>query len=161
MKAFKLIIILAVVIGGLSSAKAQSIKIKADGGKSLTFSVADLAKFNRREITATAHDGKSATYSGFDIKELLLAAGAGIGKDQLRGKGIAAYVVVEAADGYRAVFSITEFSDEFTDRTILLADRRDGAALDSNDGPFQVIVPDDKKHGRWVRQVMAIKLRKL
>ena len=46
----------------------------------------------------------------------------------------------------------------FTDRVILLADRRDGKPLSAREGPFQVIVPGEKKHARWVRQVIRLKV---
>jgi len=42
--------------------------------------------------------------------------------------------VVEAADGYRAVFALAEFDPDFTDRVILLADRRDDYPLSSKRG---------------------------
>lgn len=140
---------------------AQSVKVEVDGGKSLELKAGDLGKFERHDLTATAHDGRASKYSGYALRDLLLLAGAKIGKDQLRGKEIAAYVIIEGSDGYKAVFSITEFSEEFSDRAILFADRWDGTALSAKEGPFQIIVPDDKKHGRWVRNVIAIKLRKV
>ena len=71
---------------------------------------------------------------------------------------MALYVVVEAADGYRAVFALAELDPAFTDRVILLADRRDGKPLSTREGPFQIIVPGEKKHARWVRQVIRLKV---
>jgi hypothetical protein len=49
-----------------------------------------------------------------------------------------------------------ELAPSFTDRTILLADRRDGKPLSDREGPLQVIVPGEKKHARWVRQVVRL-----
>ena len=63
------------------------------------------------------------------------------------------YVIVEASDGYHAVFALPEFDPDFTDRVIILADRRDGRALPSPEGPFRVIVEGEKRHARWVREV--------
>ena len=71
---------------------------------------------------------------------------------------MALFVVVEAADGYRAVFALAELDPEFTDRVILLADRRDDKPLPGQAGPFQIIVPGEKKHARWVRQVIRLKV---
>ncbi|MFO0893059.1 MAG: molybdopterin-dependent oxidoreductase, partial [Isosphaeraceae bacterium] len=62
------------------------------------------------------------------------------------------------ADGYRAVFALPELDPDFTDRPVLLADRRDGRPLPGKDGPLQVIVPSDKRHSRWVRQVVALRV---
>ena len=89
--------------------------------------------------------------------EILARAGVPTGKD-LRGKAMALFVVVEASDGYRAVFALAELDTEFTDRVILLADRRDDKPLSGQAGRLQVIVPGEKKHARWVRQVVRLKV---
>jgi len=68
------------------------------------------------------------------------------------------YVVVEAKDGYQAVFALPEFDPAFTDNVIVLADTRDDKPLNDVEGPFRMIVPADKRHARWVRQVTAITL---
>jgi hypothetical protein len=68
------------------------------------------------------------------------------------------YLVVEAADGYRAVFALPELDPLFTDRVILLADRRDGKSLSEREGPLRIIVPGEKRPARWVRQVVALKV---
>ena len=68
------------------------------------------------------------------------------------------YVLVKARDGYAAVFALPEFDPGFTDRVILLADRRQGHALGVVEGPFRLIVPGEKRHARWVRQVTEIDL---
>jgi hypothetical protein len=65
------------------------------------------------------------------------------------------YAVVKAADGYRAVYALPELDPSFTDRVILLADRRNGAPLDAK-APFRVVVPGEKHEARWVRQVTEI-----
>lgn len=63
-----------------------------------------------------------------------------------------------AKDDYRAVFALTEFDSDFTDRTIILAYERDGKPLDDHATPFQIIVPGEKRHTRWVRMVKTIKV---
>jgi hypothetical protein len=86
---------------------------------------------------------------------LLCRADVPLGK-QLRGPRLKLYVVVEAADGYRAVFALAEFDPDFTDRVILLADRRDDYPLSSKRGPFRIVVPGEKRHARWVREATAL-----
>jgi hypothetical protein len=68
------------------------------------------------------------------------------------------YVLVKARDGYAAVFALPEFDAGFTDRVILLADRRDGHPLDAVEGPLRLVVPDEKRRARWVRQVIDIQV---
>jgi hypothetical protein len=41
------------------------------------------------------------------------------------------------------------------ERLILLADKQEGAAFAANVGPLKIIVPGDKTHARWVRQVKS------
>lgn len=119
---------------------------------------ADIAKLPRKELRAKGHDGVESTYSGVELRDILSPAGAKFGKD-LKGPAIAQYLIVEAADGYRAVFSLTELEPEFTDKTVILADRRDGKDLGDGSGPWQIISTGEKKHGRWVRQVISLKVR--
>ncbi|HQU81888.1 MAG TPA: molybdopterin-dependent oxidoreductase [Pyrinomonadaceae bacterium] len=143
-------------------AKTEPIlKIEVEGGKTLSLTAKDLAKFTRREVKAKAHDEKESTYSGFNLSDVLLDAGAKLGKGEMRGKDLAAYLVIEAADGYKVTFAIAEIAPEFTDKVVLLADTRDGKPLDEKEGVWQLIVPDEKKHGRWVRQVVKISLIKI
>ena len=108
----------------------------------------------RHEVKAAAH-AVSGTFSGVSLADVLPLIGAPVG-DSLRGPALASYVLVEAADGYRVTFTLAEFNAGFTDRRILLVDRKDGAALAAKDGPFQLIVPDEKRPARWVRQVQRI-----
>lgn len=73
---------------------------------------------------------------------------------------MAFYLLVEAADNYHAVFSLPELDDTYTDKVVILADMQDGKPLDAKNGPWQIVVPDEKKHARWVRQVTALKVIK-
>jgi hypothetical protein len=69
-------------------------------------------------------------------------------------------VLVEAADGYQAVFSLAELRPELTDRVILLADTKDGQPLRPHEGPFRIIVCGKKRLARWVCQVKVMTVRK-
>jgi hypothetical protein len=98
-----------------------------------------------------------ATYEGVALADLLGLAGVTFGQT-VRGPRLADVVVVEASDGYRVAFALAELDPGFTDRVVLLADRRDGQPFGKDDGPFRVIVPGEKRPARWIRQVTAIKL---
>ena len=63
-----------------------------------------------------------------------------------------------AADGYRAVFALPELDSAFTGGLVLLADRVDGRPLPAGVGPLRLVVPDERRHGRWVRQVIAVRV---
>ncbi len=102
-----------------------------------------MSRLPRQILTAKAHDGKESRYEGVALIEILKKAGLPTGND-LRGKAVALYVVVEAADGYRAVFALPELDPSFTDRVILLADRRDGQALSAAKGRSRSSFPAKK-----------------
>jgi hypothetical protein len=54
------------------------------------------------------------------------------------------------------VFALPEFDPDFTDRVIVMAVRRDGKTIGSSEGPLRIVVPGEKRHARWVKQVTAL-----
>jgi hypothetical protein len=80
--------------------------------------------------------------------------------EQLCGDRLALYVVVEALDRYRVVFALPELDAAFSDRRVLLADRRDEQPLPAAEGPLRLVIPDEQRRARWVRQVIAIYIRR-
>ena len=116
---------------------------------------ADLDSFARQSLRAKDHDGKEYKFEGVAVVDILQKAGVKFGA-ALRGKALATYLLVEAADGYQAVYALPEFDPITNDRLILLADRQDGAAFPANVGPLKIIAPGDKEHARWVRQVKSL-----
>jgi len=127
-------------------------------GHAIVLHEADLATLSRQTVHVVDDKGAAVAYEGVPVAALLGRAGAPLGK-QLRGPRMKLYVVVEAADGYRAVFALAEFDSDFTDRVILLVDRRDGHPLSSKEGPFRIVVPGEKRHARWVREVTALDIQ--
>jgi len=132
-----------------------ALRITGRVGRPLVLHDDDLMKLPRQTLKVSDEKGVPALYEGVAVAELLRRAGVPLGKD-LRGPRLKLYVVVEALDGYRAVFALPEFDPAFTDRVILLADRRDGHALSASEGPFRIVVPGEKRHARWVREVSAL-----
>ena len=128
----------------------------ADGRVELT--AERLAELPRESVSIKVDGGATVKYEGVLVSQLLKLVDVKLG-DDLRGPALARYALVEAADGYRAVFSLTELDQEVTERAVLLADRRDGQPLDAKEGPLRIVIPDEKRHARWVRQVTAIHVR--
>jgi len=132
-----------VVVGGVVAAP---LRLDADA----------LHKLPRRDVDAIEH-GRQGHFEGVALADVLRIAGAPIG-EALRGKNLALYVCVSASDGYRAVFSLAELDPAVRESEVILADHRDGRVLDAREGPFRIVVKDDKRPARWVRQVVAIDL---
>jgi DMSO/TMAO reductase YedYZ molybdopterin-dependent catalytic subunit len=133
------------------------LSIAGDVPRPCKLTAPEIARLPRQTVRAKDHQGKEADFDGVPLVEILKASGVKFGQD-LRGPSLATYLVVEAADGYRAVFALPELDPAFSDRVILLADRRDGKPLVGNEGPLRVVVPGEKRHARWVRQVIALKI---
>ncbi len=129
-------------------------------GKPYELKTAELAKLPRREIkTKTQHGEAEAVFSGVDVREILKLAGVKFG-DEGKKANLTSYLLVEAADGYQVVFSMIELEPDFTDKIVLLADKRDGKPLSKEEGNVRLIVPDEKKQARSVRQVVVLRVKK-
>jgi DMSO/TMAO reductase YedYZ molybdopterin-dependent catalytic subunit len=117
------------------------------------------AALPRETLDVIDHSGSPARFEGVAGREILKLAGAPLDKE-LRGANLAVFVVAEAADGYRVVYSLAEFDSGFKEATILVADKKGGKALAAEEGPLRLVVPGEKRQGRWTRQLIALKLGK-
>jgi DMSO/TMAO reductase YedYZ molybdopterin-dependent catalytic subunit len=148
------------IAGGEPADETMTIvTVSGEIAKPMKLTAKDWAKLPRQSVKARDHSGVEAEYEGVPLVEVLKEAGVKFGQD-LRGPALASYLVVEATDGYKAVFALPELDPAFNDRMILLADRRDGKPLDAKHGPVQVIVPGEKKQARWVRMVVTLRIAK-
>ena len=125
-----------------------------------TFTVAELAALPHREQATTDKDGTKHVYRGVALRDVLHLAGTPEGK-AIHGPVLAQAVLATAADGYQVAFALPEIDADFSPQTILLADQRDGQPLPTHDGPYQLVVPLEKKPARWVRQLTGLKVVKV
>ncbi|MNW13631.1 hypothetical protein D3C71_2116330 [compost metagenome] len=65
---------------------------------------------------------------------------------------------MSARDGYRVAFSLGELDPTLGNRTVVLTDRCNGAALDADDGPWRLVAPGESRPARWIRQVESIRV---
>jgi hypothetical protein len=134
------------------SALADDAGLAVHAGSDIKFSTADLGKLATVKIRVTPEHRSEGEYSCTSAATVLGAAGVELGKS-LRGKRMADYLLVKAADGYEVVFALPELDPDFTDRQVLLCYAKDGAPLAADEGPLRMLVPGEKRQARWVRQV--------
>jgi hypothetical protein len=67
-------------------------------------------------------------------------------------------VIVHAADGYAAVFSLAELDSSAANCAPILADRRAGVPMTPDLGPYRIIAPCDKTHARSVHEVTGFEI---
>jgi DMSO/TMAO reductase YedYZ molybdopterin-dependent catalytic subunit len=123
----------------------------------LKLSLADLKALPKTKATVKDPDGTNATYEGAALSEILKRAGAPEG-ESLKKDALQLCVMAKAADGYKVVFALAELDPSFSDKQVLLAFSRNGAALDTKTGPLRIVILDEKKHGRWIRQVTELEV---
>jgi DMSO/TMAO reductase YedYZ molybdopterin-dependent catalytic subunit len=125
-----------------------------------THTAAEVAALPHREQITTDKEGKKHVYRGVALRDVLHLGGAPEGK-AIHGPVLAQVVLASAADGYQAAFALPEIDADFSAQTILLADQRDGQPLPPHDGPYQLIVPLEKKPARWVPQLTSLRVVKV
>jgi hypothetical protein len=97
------------------------LTIAGDVSKPLTLSPADLKTYPR--ATATIQDeGRTVTYEGVLLGELLSRAGAPLGAE-LRGNNVASYVLAKARDDYQGPLRIVAPGDKRGARSIRMLER--------------------------------------
>jgi DMSO/TMAO reductase YedYZ molybdopterin-dependent catalytic subunit len=124
---------------------AQSLPSISVSGvpRPLTLTTEDLAKMPRAKVGA---------YEGVRLHEILTKAALELGADR------PGYILVSGSDGYRALFSLGEADPTVTDTQILVADKVNGEALTGRDGTFRLVVPNDIRGVRSVRQLTRIEV---
>jgi DMSO/TMAO reductase YedYZ molybdopterin-dependent catalytic subunit len=127
----------------------------------LDLTVADLKSMPRKTLRVeNPHSKKTEVYEGVLVEDLLQKAGVPQG-EQLRGQALATYVLVEAADNYRVLFSLAEFNSSFQDSEIIVADTLDGGPIPGALGPLRVVSPHEKRPARWVEMVKSLTVVKV
>jgi DMSO/TMAO reductase YedYZ molybdopterin-dependent catalytic subunit len=157
-------LILAAAMAATSQQQAPvqqpSLLVKTIGGPELKLGAQDLAKLPKVRVSTKDHDGKNHEYEGVKLRDVLTQGGVAAG-NSLRGKELAAYVLVEAADGYRVIFSLAELDPDLGNTQVIVAGSVDGQPLGAKEGPWRLVVPGDKRQARWVRMVTSVSVMRV
>ncbi len=147
--------VLLVLLLGAALAQCRQLTIQTEGGKQTVLARSDIESLPHVKV-ATHGSENNATFEGVALKTVLEKGGVEFGHS-MRGKRLASCPLVEAADGYSAVIALPEI-DPDTDKQIVLAFLQDGKPLDTKAGPYRIVIPDEKRMARWVRQVTTLKI---
>jgi hypothetical protein len=141
-------------VAGAAFAAPGDLLVSGPGHVPVRLSIGDLRALPAKSIAVTDEGGKPANYKGVRVADIL--ARADLALPVLKGPLLTQTLLVTAADGYGVVFALAEIDPNFSDRDVLICYERDGAAMEEKQGPLRMVVPDDKRHARWVRRVFAI-----
>jgi DMSO/TMAO reductase YedYZ molybdopterin-dependent catalytic subunit len=150
-----LCILLALAVGGRAAEPLLKI---VSPEKTIVFTAAEFAALPRLELKLPEpHTNEERTFSGVPIRELLGRAGVPLG-DKLRGPALTTGVIVRCKDNYAVLFALAEFDENFSSRTIILADRQDGNSLPPTAAPLRIVASGDKRGARSARQVTTLEI---
>jgi len=125
----------------------------------ITVSADDLKAMPHIAVTIhNPHTNADETYSGVRLSGLLAKIGARLGSE-LHGKALADYIVAMGSDGYKAVLALGEVDPTFHPGEVIVADAMDGKPLDAHSGPFKLVITEDKRPARSVRNLVSIELK--
>jgi hypothetical protein len=104
----------------------------------------------------------SDTYTGTTLWNLLADAG-GITTTTAKNDILSKYVIATGSDGYQAVFSAGEIDPMFGNQPVLVAYADTGGQLGPNapDGLARMVVPGDIAGGRYVSDLVSLKVESL
>jgi DMSO/TMAO reductase YedYZ molybdopterin-dependent catalytic subunit len=123
------------------------------------FSLAELKGLPHTTVTVhNSHTNADETYSGVRLADILAKVGAPLGTE-LKGDMLENYVVATGSDGYHAVLALPEVDPSFHPGEVLIAETMNGKPLDEHSGPLKLVVTEDKRPARSVRNLTTIELK--
>jgi hypothetical protein len=144
--------------GKADAQNIASLVITASPGQRGVYTLATLKDLPHQTVTIFDHHTKAnETFSGVPLMDLLAKLGVPHG-EALYGKALTEYVVATGSDGYKSVVTLAEIDPEFHPGMVLVADAMDGKPLGAT-GPFRLIVSEDKRPARSVRNLVSIELK--
>ncbi len=150
---------LCAVPGSAQQKNQPSITVEGLDGAKVTFTLEQLRQMPQDSVSlANPNPATSEQYEGVLLRTLLARVDTTISK-KLHAEELRDYVEVAGRDGYRVVFALAELEPSLQDNKVLVAISNQGKPLDDILGPVRVIVPQDKRQARSVRQVTTISLR--
>jgi molybdate transport system substrate-binding protein len=104
----------------------------------------------------SGEDTVSTTFTGAKLWDVIGAAQPNFNAD-IRNDKLSMYIVVTGTDGYQAVIAWGEIDPDWGNQPILVAYEENGEPLE--DSTIRLVVPGDKRGGRYVSGVTNISLR--
>ncbi|WP_348260740.1 molybdopterin-dependent oxidoreductase [Telmatobacter sp. DSM 110680] len=138
-----------------ASVQSKQLAVRGLDGKSVTFTLADLAMLPHKTISVyNEHTKTNERYSGVELIELLQKVGTPQG-ESVKGKLFMTAVVAEGADHYCVIYTLAEVDPSIHTGDVLVADSIEGHPLDK-DGAFKMVSTEERRPARWVRNLAQI-----
>ncbi|QIY90228.1 molybdopterin-dependent oxidoreductase [Chryseobacterium gallinarum] len=133
------------------------LKVGGEVSQPLELTVSDLSKMPEKETSLRDKEGKTHTYTGVSLQDILAKAGVPSGKE-LHGENLAKYVLAKCTDGYQVLFSLAELDASISDKNVIIAYKMDGNPLPASKGPLRLIAEGEKKPARSTYQLASLSI---
>ncbi len=160
-KETRILFLIFVLLAAVAAAQEKPSRLTVVGrdGKQTEFSGEQLRKMPRQVVAVTdPHANASHQYEGVLLSSLLSQVGTPSG-EALQGAEVRDYVEATGEDNYKVIFALVELDSMFQDNKVIVADMMDGKPLQPDHGPLQLVVPQDRRHARWVRMLTTVSVR--
>jgi DMSO/TMAO reductase YedYZ molybdopterin-dependent catalytic subunit len=149
--------VVAATAGGYAPAFELGGAVQRPG----SFTLETLRRYTSSKVDVVFGNGgalEGGSFAGVPLWDLIREAGVrmqpGRKNDPLR-----KYILVTGSDGYQVTLALAEVIPEFGGEPVLVAYLRDGKPLGPEEGMARLVVPHDKRGGRYVSNIARIEVR--
>jgi len=138
------------------------VAIKGLVGSPKSFTREDLMKLPAETVQVSYQAGQgttNATFTGTRLLNVIDAAGGAKLPADTNNAKLRVTVMATGADGYQVVFGWGDLDPDFGAAPILVAWDQDGKPMGDKAGMARLVVPGDKRGGRYVSTLKAIELK--
>ncbi|MFZ5990375.1 MAG: molybdopterin-dependent oxidoreductase [Deinococcota bacterium] len=156
----RLLSVVVLVFSALAAAQRSEVELAGLLERPAKLSLADLQRLAAETVTVSflsVQGLEQHAYKGVQLAALLQQAGLKL--ENRKNDKLRKFVLATAKDGYTVIFSWAELDPEFGAQPVLLAWEEDGKPLEGERGPFRLVVPGDKRGGRYVSGVIRLEVR--
>jgi molybdate transport system substrate-binding protein len=113
----------------------------------------------KKEVTyLSGENSVSASFTGVLLVDILDSAQINLNADVKNDK-LSIIIVGTATDKYQAVIAYGEIDPDFGNQPVMVAYEQDGKLIADKEGPIRLIVPGDKRGGRYVSGLVSLEVR--
>jgi hypothetical protein len=145
-----------------SATFAPEVAVTGLVGNPHSFSMDDLKQLPAESVNVSFQAGQgttNATFTGMRLLNVFDAAGGARLPTDINNAKLRTTVMVTGADGYQVALGWGELDPEFGGAPIMLAYLQDGKPMGDKQGMARLVVPGDKRGGRYVSTVKSIDIR--
>ena len=151
----------ALTDGMITAAATDTLQLRVPSHEPITLTAGDVKVLPHITVTIhNSHTDTDETYAGVRVADLFAKEklGAPLGAE-LHGKALSGYLVANGSDGYHAVLALAEIDPSFHPGEVLVADAMNSHSLDAHSGRFKLVVTEDRRRARSVRNLVSLELK--